>query len=106
MIVCILGAIKEITGKLFVVCDQVTKEEIICEAQGDTLLEAKVGDTGVFVGHYYKGLIKINKVNVRKFLDPLYEDDLYDASGKFNLVPVINDPFTEAYLEYLNEFTN
>jgi len=103
MTACIVGTIIEIQAKSIIVEDRLTKQHYKCEIEGDDLLEIKVGDQGVFVGQYYNESLKVRRVAIRKFLDPLYEADLYDASGKFTLIPVLNDPFTETYLEFLEK---
>jgi hypothetical protein len=83
--------------------DRLTKEHYDCEPDGTDFLNLKEGDSGIFVGQYLPPIFKVKRINMRKFLDPLYEADLYDASGKFNLVPVLDDPFTSAYLAFLEK---
>jgi hypothetical protein len=101
MIACIVGEIISIDKRNLKVQDFRTKEIYECEADNSIALDLRVGDNGVFIGQYVNGTLSVNKIEIRKFLDPLYESDLYDASGKFNIVAVINDPFTESYLEFL-----
>lgn len=103
MLACIIGTVKSLEQRSITLQDRITKQEYVCESEGDDLLELKIGDQGVFIGQYVSGTLKVKRMEIRKFLDPLYESDLYDASGKFNLIPVINDPFTDIYLEFMEE---
>jgi hypothetical protein len=103
MIACIIGKVISIENKVITVEDRLTKQQYICETEGDDFLNINKDDQGVFVGQYYNNVFRVKRVEIRKFLDPLYEADLYDASGKFNLIPVLNDPFTETYLKYMEQ---
>lgn len=101
MVVCIIGTVVEVDNKALTIEDRLTKQHYKCESEGDDFLNLKINDQGVFIGQSYNNIVKVRKYEIRKFLDPLYEADLYDASGKFTLIPVIEDPFTEAYLKFL-----
>lgn len=103
MVACIIGTIKSIENKAMVIEDRLTKQHYNCEPDGNDFLNLKIGDSGIFIGQYLAPIFKVKRINIRKFLDPLYEADLYDASGKFNLIPVIDDPFTSAYLEFIDK---
>jgi hypothetical protein len=103
MIACVIGKVIDVQNKSIVVEDRLTKQQYTCETEGDDFLNIKKEEQGVFVGQYYNNVLRVKRVEIRKFLDPLYEADLYDASGKFNLIPVLDDPFTEVYLTYLEK---
>ena len=103
MIICVIGTITSIEHQKITIEDRITKEEIVCIPSGDSVLDMKVGDQGVFVGESCQGVNTLKKVEVRKFLDPLYETDLYQASSVYNMVDVIDNPFTEAYLAFMEK---
>lgn len=101
MTVCLIGKILRINTRSLDISEMSTKEEYTCDYENDDLFDLKVDQQGVFVGELISGRLRLKKVEIRKFLDPLYEDDLYDASGSLTLVPIINDPFTQTYIEFL-----
>lgn len=103
MVACIIGTILSIENRSMVIEDRLTKQQYNCEPEGNEFLDLKIGQNGIFVGQYLEPIFKVKRINIRKFLDPLYEVDLYDASGKFNLIPVLDDPFIEAYLTYMKK---
>jgi hypothetical protein len=101
MVVCIVGEVVSISGRTFDIKDRITSEVFSCKVEGEDSLDLKVGDTGCFVGTSYNNSIKVHKIEIRKFLDPLYEDDLLDLSSKHTLLPIIDEPFTQIYKEFL-----
>ena len=103
MTACIIGTVTAIKDKLVTIEDRLTKQQYDCETESDEFFNLKEGDQGVFVGQYLENIFRVKRVEVRKFLDPLYEADLYDVSGKFTLIPVLNDPFTATYLEFMEK---
>jgi len=103
MTVCIVGEILSVDKRDVVIRDRFTKEEIKAELIGDEVFEVQEGFEGLFVGSMFNNLITIKLVEIRKFLDPLYEKDLYDISGKFSFVPVLKDPFTDAFIKFQEE---
>lgn len=103
MIACLLGTIKSIQNKNLIIEDILTEKEYNCEYVDDQILNLEVGVEGVFVGQFIDSTFRIRKVDLRKFLEPLYEKEIIEASGKYNLVPVLKDPFTETYLEFLEK---
>lgn len=103
MVVCIVGEIIQLSPIAIVVREVETEEEITCSPEGTSILDLQVGDKGVFVGRMINGHIAIKHMDVRKFLDPLYEADLYKASGKYTMVDVIENPFTMAYTEMMEK---
>lgn len=100
MTACIIGTILEINKPFVIIEDKSTKEVYTCEPEGDLILDLKQGDSGIFVGQYYNNRLKVKRIELRQFLDPLAETELNEASGMFTLIPVIDDPFTEAYIKY------
>jgi hypothetical protein len=74
--------------------------------KGNSLLDLKEGSTYIFQGDYRKDKISVNCINPKKFLNPLYEEDLFAKSGAYTLVEVVDDPFPEAYKKYMEELKN
>lgn len=106
MVGCIIGEVVSISKPKVIIEDRLTKQQYTCIPEGDLLLDLEVGATGVFVGQLYEGVLRIKRIALRQFLDPLAEDDLNEASGMYSFVPVINDPFTQTYLDYLEKQEN
>jgi hypothetical protein len=71
--------------------------------KGGDAFEVKTGDEGLFLGHMLRdGSFEVHRVERRKMINPMDEKDLFGASGRFTLVDVVDDPFTEAYKRYLD----
>lgn len=105
MTAAVVGTVLSLgTGTVFTIQDNSNRETIECTAQTDDILDLKVGMTAIFVGQYSPTEFKVRKIEIRKFLDPLYEEDLLSVSNSFALVPVMNNPFTEAYLEWQKNY--
>lgn len=100
MMSCLIGKIVSIGNKVAEIEDTLTSQIYSCRTTGEEFLELKEGDEGVFLGEFYNNQLTIQKIEIRKFLDPLYEADLYDASGAFTMVSVIDDPFIDIYREF------
>ncbi len=99
----IIGKVLDVSLDGILVEDHITKEQIKAISEMDEDLALQIGDTGVFVGNIYKDTIRFKRYEIRKFLDPLYEEDLLSASGQFTMIPVIENPFTEAFVEFLEK---
>lgn len=100
MYCCCVGTIVDIDLTTIIVEDLKTKERFTCIFDGDESLEAKIGDEGTFVGKFRNGVIAVKKVDVRKFLDPLFEEDMLRTAGLTTLIAPIADPFPEMYLRF------
>jgi hypothetical protein len=75
-----------------------TRETIEGQASQKLLFDVQVGMEGVFVGEVRQGrMYEIKFVEPRRLLKPLYEEDLFAASGDSTFISVIGDPFFEAY---------
>ena len=99
----VIGKVLDISLDGLTIEDHITKEKIKAFSESDDVLELTIGDTGIFVGNLYNNSIRIKRYEIRKFLDPLYEEDLFDASGKFTLIPVVDNPFTDTYLKFMEK---
>lgn len=93
----IVGTVQDVSLKELKIEDSNTGEVHNCILNDDALLGVKAGQTGIFCGTYYNGKIRLRKVDVRRFLDPLYEEDLLEKSGEFTLLTVIDDPFPDIF---------
>lgn len=99
MIVCIVGTVTDVTGQGFSVEDKLTKEVFECTSNNSDFLDMDIGTEAIFVGRWYKGTLKVDRREIRKFLDPLYEQELLETAAFYTLVPIINDPFGAIYNE-------
>jgi hypothetical protein len=103
MVVAFIGNILDISIDGTKIEDKISKEVHLVKLTGDQSLELKIGDTGIFVGELYNSKFRVTRYEIRKFLDPMYEEDLFSVAGKYSLIPPINDPFTEVYERFLEQ---
>lgn len=96
----LFGRVVDLQLKTAVVEDLRTKERFTCKLDGDEAFEVKVGDEGTFAGRVRNGEYVVRRVDVRKFLDPLYEEDMLKTAGLTSLVAPIDDPFPEMYMRF------
>lgn len=93
MTVLVLGEITSLTGTNGVVKDLETEEEYQLSLNNQFASELTQGSIGLFIGNYSGNILWLKKYALRKFLDPLYEEDLLTASGTFALIKPLDDPF-------------
>jgi hypothetical protein len=65
-------------------------------ALNDETFDLDIGTSGVFIGELKDNVFYVKRYEVKKFLDPLHEDDLMNVTGKIVLT-LIDDPFPEIY---------
>lgn len=75
-------------------------EEIEVFISGDGILELKEGMQGIFVGKLSGQQFILENVELKKFLDPLYQRNLLNIASNMNLVEVVNDPFPAVFRNY------
>ncbi len=97
----IIGKVLDVNLGAVIIEDHISRERIECDIDNSDMLDLKIGEQAIFVGDIYMNKMRVKKVEIRKFLDPLYEEDLFDASGRFTLIPLVSNPFTEKFLEYM-----
>lgn len=102
MFCCVVGKIVSLELKTAVIEDLRTKERFTCKLDGDEAFEVKVGDEGAFVGRVRGGefVVRRDIDSIRKFLDPLYEEDMLRTAGLTTLIAPIDDPFPEMYMRF------
>jgi len=72
--------------------------------KGDSAFDMQAGDEGLFLGFLLPtGVFEIKRVDKRKMLNPMFEVDLFNASGRFTLIETVDNPFTDAFIKYLDE---
>lgn len=81
------------------ILDSNTQELHQCTFPDEEYEHLKEGDSGVFCGQSVNGVTKIKKIDLRKFLNPLYEEDLFENAGRYDFVDPINDPFPALFKE-------
>ena len=64
----------------------------------EEVYELEAETTGVFIGELCKGQITVNRHEIKKLLDPMYEEDLVGTAGKM-VLELIGDPFPAMYKE-------
>lgn len=94
----IIGEILDFKGNTILIKDSITGEIHDTTSHDDETFELKKGDSGIFIGNFEKGIPVINRYELKKFLDPMYEEDIIEMSGKI-IVELINDPFPKIYAE-------
>lgn len=101
--VCVTYArVQSVDINSFCLRDLLSGTEIQARARGEAVFGIQEGDEGLFQGLLIAGgIFEVHKLDRRKMLTPMYEKDLFGASGKFTLIEPMNDPFTEFYKLYL-----
>jgi hypothetical protein len=92
-IVC-LGKVLKCSGAELELIDQISKQKVIGTLSSSSL-DIKVGTEGIFVGEFTEGKFTFKRVNEKKFLSPLYEEELIKISSIINLYDEIQGPFDE-----------
>lgn len=72
---------------------------ISCVPKDDSGFEFSPGDTGIFFGTFNGSDYVVSKANVMKFLHPLYEEDILEKSGKYQVLNLIEDPYIAQFEE-------
>ena len=99
MTIVVLGKVLSRDLKNIVVEDFDTKEKLSLKLDQEGLDELKLGETAIFVGKKnISGIIEVSRIEPRKFLDPLYEDEVIENSS-FSLVELIDNPFEKEFQE-------
>jgi len=94
----IIGEVISFKGNTILIKDSITGEIHDTTSHDDETFELEEGATGIFIGTFEKGIPVINKYELKKFLDPMYEDDLMEISGKI-IVELVNDPFPKIFAD-------
>lgn len=106
MIGILAGKVKDLTLKGLSVEDIQTGDIHICQCSPELLETLEIGETGVFSILFQAGNMHIRRLEMRKFLDPLYEEDVITASGKFTFVEIEDDPFPRIFSQLKEEMSN
>lgn len=79
-------------------CHELTGARTKLQVEYTGGVEVKKDDEIIFTGDFTEhGLVAHNNVSIRRFLEPLNEEELFEASARFKMVQTINDPFPAAY---------
>ena len=92
-IVCLGKVLKKNNDQIQII-DQVSKQPIDAWLTPNSL-ETSVGTEGIFVGNFTGDKFFIKRVNEKKFLAPLYEEELIKIGSILNLHSEITGPFDE-----------
>lgn len=106
MTFCCLGNVVDVASGTAKVTDSITGEQYEIVMIGEGALNIQPGVDAIFVGEIVSGIMRAKKIEISKFLNPLYEDDLFDSASSFNLIAVIDDPFPQIYMELMNKVNN
>ena len=98
-VVAIVGEVVSIQPGKVCIKDLDTQEEFSCVPKGDDLFDLTIGQTGMFIGEVVRGEIHTRWYHIARLLDPLYEEDVYEAAGGVSLIPLISDPFPSLFGE-------
>lgn len=93
MTCALAGRIKEIKVESIVVEDLISKDLFDVKTDSDELLRLKEGQTALFVGEMSQGILWVTRISAQRFLEPLFEDELMEISGKYALIQPENNPF-------------
>ena len=98
-----MGNVTKVDLNTCQVYDVIGGESHTIHITGEAILNIKPGMDGIFIGEYLQGRLRAKKIEISKFLNALYEEDLFDSSGSWTLVQVVDDPFPEIFKKYLAE---
>ncbi len=96
MTIVLLGKVLKTTVDQLEIQDQVTKQTITAYLGGNSL-DVTVGTEGIFVGTYTGEKFHIKRVSEKKFLSPLYEEELIKIGSIINLYDEMRGPFDEFF---------
>jgi hypothetical protein len=100
MTISFYGEVLEKDFNTVKILDYGTKQTIVAQMKGTQILDIEVEQTGIFTGQMLgDGSYQLKRIDPGKLLTPLWEEDLFEASGKYTLVTCIKNPFTEAFLQ-------
>lgn len=97
MICVIAGRIKAIGSDAIDLEDLASGDVYTARVDDTPLSSLKVGQTGVFMGDYSTRQLVVYRVNIRKFLNPLHEEELLEMSAMLPTIRVINDLYPEYF---------
>lgn len=100
MYVACAGEIIDVSQHKIKIRTNPDNEEYDAFMEGDGVFDIKKGDTGIFVGKLTGNAFVLEKVELRKLLDPLYQKNLLTNSSAMQLVPVLQDPFPKYFKSY------
>lgn len=99
--ICFFGKITEIKGTKAVIRVAESEDEVVVELGGNQSLELVNGDEGIFSGHIENKKVFVTKINLRKLVDPLYQEDLLRKGALLDVTGLIHNPFPKIYKDYL-----
>lgn len=102
MTIVITGRIKSVGTDSVDIEDLETNKVYSCYVEGGQREGLKEGVTGLFLGYDGQNGLVVRKVNARKIIDPLYEEDLMRASTAIPTIALKNSPFKEVMEMVLN----
>lgn len=98
----IVGTIIRSEKGILIVEDKNTGDLFEIIPSDDETLELPVGTTGLYVGVFSNKEYKAKWVEPRRLLEPLYNEDLLEVSGRF-VMDIVGDPFPEIYTTLTEE---
>ena len=101
----IVGTLKDQKGRNLFILDKLNNQTYTVEAANDDTFELEIGSEGIFVGNETNGVITVTRHEIRKFLNPMYEEDLIGVAGRI-IIDLIDDPFPAIYDAKVREAEN
>lgn len=88
--------LNKVTGE-FVLVDQTDGTTIPCKYTGSGLYKLDNDQTGIFLGLFRGGVFHVQRIDLRSFLEPLFEKDLLNKSKWYDFQLGETDPFMEVW---------
>lgn len=92
----VVGTVVDMQKGALHVRDAFTGEVHVLAPGNDETLELAIGTDGVFIGQMRNGKVTVVRHEIRRLLDPLYEEDLIGAAGQM-VLELAGDPFPEIF---------
>lgn len=96
MTIVTLGRVKKLTNDQ-IELEDVASKQLIKGWVGNGSLDTIVGTEGIFVGDFIADRFTFKRVHEKKFLAPLYEDELLKIGSIINLYDEALGPFDELW---------
>ena len=100
MTVAFIGTVLNFESGFLIVRELTTNEQYKIKPGNDQTLELEVGHTAVFIGQLVSNEFKLISYDIRKLIDPMYEEDLLNSSSNI-VIDLVGDPFPEIFSNFL-----
>ena len=99
MIFCLVGKVTKVDGQSIFIEETPSSETFKMVWTGRDDISTCVGETGIFYGELLQQEFLVKRLDVRKLLIPLWENDIID-NAITAIIELDKDPFEEMFKQY------